>query len=156
MRSSQQPAMMCTRSSMDCPSSGTLASSMLCFEGCLTFCEVNVLGTATPATAAVAQEGLAHLCLVGSSTTLVRAKVEANLPRKRGPAVAGYDKAWEKFMDQVTRNMQRAGLGTPKLACKGQSLGNPASVRLPCLQRCLFSHLSGRAQLAQPHCWLVL
>jgi hypothetical protein len=32
---------------------------------------------------------------------LVRAKVEANLPRKRGPAVAGYDKAWEKFMDQV-------------------------------------------------------
>jgi protein pelota len=49
----------------------------------------------------VVQEGLAHLCLVGSSTTLVRAKVEANLPRKRGPAVAGYDKAFDKFMDQV-------------------------------------------------------
>jgi hypothetical protein len=47
------------------------------------------------------QEGLAHLCLVGSSTTLVRAKIEANLPRKRGPAIAGYDKAWDKFMDQV-------------------------------------------------------
>lgn len=46
-------------------------------------------------------EGLAHLCLVGSSTTLVRAKIEANLPRKRGPAVAGYDKAFDKFMDQV-------------------------------------------------------
>ncbi|KAF6264488.1 Dom34 protein [Scenedesmus sp. NREL 46B-D3] len=46
-------------------------------------------------------EGLANLCLVGSSTTLVRAKVEANLPRKRGAAVAGYDKAWDKFMDQV-------------------------------------------------------
>lgn len=46
-------------------------------------------------------EGLAHLCLVGSSTTLVRAKIEANLPRKRGPAIAGYDKAWDKFMDQV-------------------------------------------------------
>jgi hypothetical protein len=44
---------------------------------------------------------LAHLCLVGSSTTLVRAKIEANLPRKRGPAIAGYDKAWDKFMDQV-------------------------------------------------------
>jgi len=46
-------------------------------------------------------EGLAHLCLVGSSTTLVRAKIEANLPRKRGPAIDGYDKAWDKFMDQV-------------------------------------------------------
>jgi hypothetical protein len=48
------------------------------------------------------QEGLAHLCLVGSSTTLVRAKIEANLPRKRGPAIAGYDKAWDKFMEQVS------------------------------------------------------
>lgn len=53
------------------------------------------------------QEGLAHLCLVGSSTTLVRAKVEANLPRKRGPAVAGYDKAWDKFMDQVNTDTHR-------------------------------------------------
>jgi hypothetical protein len=50
------------------------------------------------------QEGLANLCLVGSSTTLVRAKIEANLPRKRGPAIAGYDKAWDKFMEQVSHN----------------------------------------------------
>ena len=41
------------------------------------------------------------MCLVGSSTTLVRAKIEANLPRKRGAAAAGYDKAWTKFMDAV-------------------------------------------------------
>ncbi len=41
------------------------------------------------------------MCLVGSSQTLVRAKIEANLPRKRGPAVAGYDKAWAKFLDHV-------------------------------------------------------
>jgi protein pelota len=54
------------------------------------------------------QEGLAHLCLVGSSTTLVRAKIEANLPRKRGPAVAGYDKAWDKFMDQVRLSSDHA------------------------------------------------
>eukprot|EP00877_Chromochloris_zofingiensis_P014927 jgi/Chrzof1/9689/Cz04g12080.t1 len=46
-------------------------------------------------------EGLAHVCLVGASTTLVRAKVEANLPRKRGAAAAGYDKAWNKFLDNV-------------------------------------------------------
>jgi protein pelota len=39
-----------------------------------------------------AQEGLAHVCLVGTSTTVIRAKVESNLPRKRGAAAAGYDK----------------------------------------------------------------
>lgn len=48
------------------------------------------------------------MCLVGSSTTLVRAKVEATLPRKRGPAVAGYDKAWEKFLDQVPHHSRAA------------------------------------------------
>ncbi len=41
------------------------------------------------------------MCLVGSSQTLVRAKIEANLPRKRGATVAGYDKAWSKFLDHV-------------------------------------------------------
>ena len=47
------------------------------------------------------QEGLAHVCLVGSATTLVRAKIEASLPRKRGPAIAGYDKALARFMENV-------------------------------------------------------
>jgi protein pelota len=39
------------------------------------------------------QEGLANVCLVGGATTLVRARIEANLPRKRGAAAVGYDKA---------------------------------------------------------------
>ena len=49
----------------------------------------------------ISGEGLAHVCLVGGATTLVRAKIEATLPRKRGAAAAGYDKAWTKFLDQV-------------------------------------------------------
>ena len=49
------------------------------------------------------QEGLAHLCLVGSTCTLTRAKVEANVPRKRGAAAAGYDKAMDSFYDKVGR-----------------------------------------------------
>ncbi len=40
----------------------------------------------------VAAEGIANVCLVGSSTTMVRAKIECNLPRKRGAAALGYDK----------------------------------------------------------------
>ena len=47
------------------------------------------------------QEGLANVCLVGRAVTLVRAKVEANLPRKRGAAAAGYDKAINRFYEKV-------------------------------------------------------
>ena len=43
------------------------------------------------------QEGFAQLVLVGGNVTLVRAKIEANLPRKRGAEAGGYDKALEKF-----------------------------------------------------------
>ena len=47
------------------------------------------------------QEGLANLVLVGSSTTVLRQKVEASLPRKRGAAASGYDKALESFFAKV-------------------------------------------------------
>ena len=74
---------------------------------------------ASPLLLLLLQEGLAHLCLVGSSTTLVRAKIEANLPRKRGPAIAGYDKAWDKFMDQVGRAAQEtAGASHSSCLCR--------------------------------------
>lgn len=52
-------------------------------------------------------EGLAHVCLVGGSTTLVRARVEANLPRKRGAAALGYDKAWTRFLEHVFTSVVR-------------------------------------------------
>lgn len=51
--------------------------------------------------AVVMQEGLAHLCLVGGATTTVRARIEASMPRKAGPAAAGYDKALKKFFDNL-------------------------------------------------------
>lgn len=49
----------------------------------------------------IPQEGLAHVCLVGSTCTLTRAKIEVTIPRKRGAAAAGYDKAIEGFYDKV-------------------------------------------------------
>ncbi len=48
------------------------------------------------------QEGLAHVCLVGSSTTIQKAKIESSIPRKRGAAAAGYDKALQSFFNKVT------------------------------------------------------
>ncbi|XP_027104676.2 protein PELOTA 1-like [Coffea arabica] len=47
------------------------------------------------------QEGLAHIFLVGKSVTITRSRIETSIPRKHGPAVAGYDKALNKFFDNV-------------------------------------------------------
>lgn len=44
---------------------------------------------------------MAQVCLVGGSTTIEKAKIETRLPPKRGAALAGYDKSWEKFMEKV-------------------------------------------------------
>lgn len=41
------------------------------------------------------------MCLVGANITVVSAKVEGNIPRKRGAASAGYDKALDCFFDKV-------------------------------------------------------
>ncbi|KAF8038370.1 hypothetical protein BT93_B1029 [Corymbia citriodora subsp. variegata] len=47
------------------------------------------------------QEGLAHIFLVGRSMTTTRARIETSIPRKHGPAIAGYESALKKFYDNV-------------------------------------------------------
>ena len=42
--------------------------------------------------AVVMQEGLAHLCLITPNMTLVRAKIETNIPRKRKGMCQQHDK----------------------------------------------------------------
>ena len=44
--------------------------------------------------AIVMQEGLAHVCLITASMTLVRAKIETNIPRKRKGMCAQHDKVF--------------------------------------------------------------
>eukprot|EP00963_Diacronema_lutheri_P008185 scaffold718_cov342-Pavlova_lutheri.AAC.41 len=51
--------------------------------------------------AVVMQEGLAHVCLVGGSITMVKAKIEKSLPKKRGAAAQGYEKALHAFFAQI-------------------------------------------------------
>jgi protein pelota len=53
--------------------------------------------------AVVMAEGLANVVLMTSSMSLVRAKIEAGIPRKRGAAMAhgAHDKAMEKFFESV-------------------------------------------------------
>ncbi|KAL2949984.1 hypothetical protein AAZX31_20G206100 [Glycine max] len=47
------------------------------------------------------QEGLAHILLVGRSMTVTRSRIETSIPRKHGPAIAGYEKALDKFFQNV-------------------------------------------------------
>ncbi|XP_010551095.1 PREDICTED: protein PELOTA 1 [Tarenaya hassleriana] len=47
------------------------------------------------------QEGLAHIFLVGRSVTTSRARIETSIPRKHGPAIAGYESALKKFFENV-------------------------------------------------------
>ncbi|EEE61836.1 protein PELOTA 1 isoform X1 [Oryza sativa Japonica Group] len=47
------------------------------------------------------QEGLAHLFLIGRSITVTRARIETSIPRKHGPAIAGYESALKKFFEHV-------------------------------------------------------
>ena len=44
--------------------------------------------------AVVMQEGLANVCLVTSSMTLVRAKIDTNIPRKRKGQCSQHDKVF--------------------------------------------------------------
>nr|CAI5868274.1 unnamed protein product [Callosobruchus analis] len=57
--------------------------------------------------AVVMQEGLAYVCLITSSMTLVRAKIDVAIPRKRKGFVQQHEKALLKFYDQVMQAILR-------------------------------------------------
>lgn len=56
--------------------------------------------------AVVMQQGLAHVCLITDSMTIVRAKIEQAIPRKRGDA-SSHRKAKEKFFAKVMQSLLR-------------------------------------------------
>lgn len=49
------------------------------------------------------QEGLAHICLITSSMTLVRAKIDQVIPRKRKGNVKQHEKVWT-FLENKSCN----------------------------------------------------
>nr|KJB26796.1 hypothetical protein B456_004G260600 [Gossypium raimondii] len=50
------------------------------------------------------QEGLANILLVGKSMTSTRSRIETSIPRKHGPAIAGYESALKKFFENVLQD----------------------------------------------------
>lgn len=57
--------------------------------------------------AIVMQEGLAYVCLITSSMTLVRSKLEVNIPRKHKGRVEQYEKGLAKFYDSILQSILR-------------------------------------------------
>lgn len=57
--------------------------------------------------AVVMQEGLAHVCLITPSMTLVRSKIEVNIPRKRKGNVQQHEKGLGKFYESVMQGILR-------------------------------------------------
>lgn len=61
----------------------------------------------------LAQEGLGNVFLVGASTVIKKGSVQVNLPKKRGAAAAGFDKALAGFHEklmQVCARLSRSRL----------------------------------------------
>lgn len=57
--------------------------------------------------AVVMHEGLAHICLVTSSMTLVRAKIDMTIPRKRRGNCAQHEKGMNKFFENMMQAILR-------------------------------------------------
>ncbi|ESN93705.1 hypothetical protein HELRODRAFT_157806 [Helobdella robusta] len=57
--------------------------------------------------AIIMQEGLANVCLITSSMTIVRAKIDTVIPRKRKGQCSQHDKALTRFYDQIIQAITR-------------------------------------------------
>ncbi|CAB3359850.1 Hypothetical predicted protein [Cloeon dipterum] len=57
--------------------------------------------------AVVMQEGLANICLVTSSMTIVRAKIEQAIPRKRKGHAQQHEKGMQRFFESVLQSIIR-------------------------------------------------
>lgn len=57
--------------------------------------------------AVVMQEGIAHVCLVTGAMTLVRAKIDMAIPRKRKGSTSQHEKGLQKFYDTVLQAILR-------------------------------------------------
>ncbi|XP_045491279.1 protein pelota [Colias croceus] len=63
--------------------------------------------TSADVAAVVMQEGLAHVCLITSSMTLVRSKIDVTIPRKRKGFVQQHEKGLAKFYEAVMQGILR-------------------------------------------------
>ena len=59
------------------------------------------IGKRAEIAAVVLQEGLAQICLVTENMTIVRQRIESNVPKKRRGTTTDHDKGMLRFLDQI-------------------------------------------------------
>eukprot|EP00670_Eutreptiella_braarudii_P008918 CAMPEP_0174312610 /NCGR_PEP_ID=MMETSP0810-20121108/4398_1 /TAXON_ID=73025 ORGANISM="Eutreptiella gymnastica-like, Strain CCMP1594" /NCGR_SAMPLE_ID=MMETSP0810 /ASSEMBLY_ACC=CAM_ASM_000659 /LENGTH=381 /DNA_ID=CAMNT_0015421047 /DNA_START=41 /DNA_END=1186 /DNA_ORIENTATION=- len=57
--------------------------------------------------AVIMQEGIAHLCLVTPNMTIVKQRIEVNIPRKRKCGSSSHDKGLQRFYEQILLALER-------------------------------------------------
>ncbi|XP_011308857.1 protein pelota [Fopius arisanus] len=57
--------------------------------------------------AVVMQEGIAHICLITSNMTIVRAKIDQPIPRKRKGFISQHEKGLTRFYESVVQGILR-------------------------------------------------
>eukprot|EP01012_Entosiphon_sulcatum_P046329 TRINITY_DN6219_c0_g1_i1.p1 TRINITY_DN6219_c0_g1~~TRINITY_DN6219_c0_g1_i1.p1 ORF type:complete len:421 (+),score=98.76 TRINITY_DN6219_c0_g1_i1:99-1361(+) len=57
--------------------------------------------------AVIMQEGLANVCLITPNLTLVRQKIETNIPRKRKAGASSHDKGMQRFYENILQAIRR-------------------------------------------------
>jgi protein pelota len=76
--------------------------------------------------AVVMHEGLAHICLILSSMTLVKSKIEMAIPRKRKGLCANHDKSLDKFFERIVQALvQHINFDV----CKAVIIGSPGFIK---------------------------
>jgi len=89
------------------------------------------------------------VCLVGANITVVSAKVEGNIPRKRGAASAGYHKALDCFFDKVLV-LNRAAMSSLFMVLARSPMGELA--RPGCMDAVSSVHQISAGQVGSPVC----
>ncbi|KAJ3399675.1 hypothetical protein HDV05_001655, partial [Chytridiales sp. JEL 0842] len=74
---------------------------IIALERISTACDVNARADVA---AIVLEEGLANICLITQNMTIVKQKIEVNVPRKRKGS-SQHDKGMAKFLDQVYQGL---------------------------------------------------
>lgn len=58
--------------------------------------------------AVVCQEGLANICLLTSSMTIIRQHIDCPVPRKRKGSVTNYEKVWAQDLNGIPINKRQS------------------------------------------------
>jgi len=94
--------------------------------------------------AVVLQEGIAHICLITSYTTLIRQKISVAVPRKRAGSGSRHGKALDKFYEAIYDGIERH---VDFSIVKAVLIASPAFYKDDCIRK-IMQHAAKRGNKA--------